>query len=64
MPRPPSADTTTPLYHCLRCHQTLTYHNMRTEQNADGANITVTVYLCIHHGFFQVTNSKPLQAGM
>ena len=64
MPRPPNSDASTPLYHCPQCRQTLTYHNTRTERNAAGEAVTVLVYLCIHHGFYHVTDEGRLTPGM
>jgi hypothetical protein len=63
MPRPPNAPTE-PVHHCPQCHQTLTFHNTRTERSADGNDVTVTVYLCIHHGFFRITDGKGPTTGM
>jgi hypothetical protein len=49
---------------CPLCGQKLTFHNSRTETDAQGHPEVITVYLCIKHGFYHVSTRQPLRPGM
>ena len=64
MPRSPGRHPTARLHLCPKCHQTLTFHNARTELKGSGEPEQIEVYLCIHHGFFHLSASEQLKPGM
>ena len=46
---------------CPQCRVAMNLHNTRVDP---GKTEQVTVYLCITHGFFHVSESQPLRPGM
>jgi hypothetical protein len=59
----PDSGTPLPLL-CPTCRRKLLLHNTRTETDANGQAEVVTVYLCIDHGFFRLTESQRLKPGL
>ena len=57
-------DQSSPLPTCPRCGSALNFHNDRREPTQVGDDESVEVFLCIHHGFFHLSQGKPIEAGM